>query len=228
MAGLADQMMIHTRVTTSVTDGMSLEDPELLRVPFVLFTASSPFEYTQSEALGLGRYLVSGGFLYIETVGYHNPRPPHRPEEVETPTLRLLIADAFRAVDMVEGKDWRLKRLDMTHPVYHSFFDLDSLPRGFRDVALPTLGAHFDQVTPRYLMGIYKGEEMVGIYSWKGFSTFWAGEAERTRAFDRARSVQGGYDIGGEEVQPYRLGVNILLYALTRQGSNAQRMVATR
>ncbi|MFA6110328.1 MAG: hypothetical protein WDA75_16300 [Candidatus Latescibacterota bacterium] len=32
--------------------------------------------------------------------------------------------------------------------------------------------------------------------------------------------------IGGEELKPYDLGVNVLVYALTQEGSLARRLVA--
>jgi hypothetical protein len=59
------------------------------------------------------------------------------------------------------------------------------------------------------------------------YTDFWAGEAERTREQDEAGNVANGrFSIGGEELRPYDLGINILVYALTREGSLAQQLVA--
>ena len=68
----------------------------------------------------------------------------------------------------------------------------------------------------------------VGLYSRKNYADFWAGRAEQTREADRAASFIGAFDMGGEELPVYDLGVNILVYALTREGSLAQKLVATK
>ena len=51
------------------------------------------------------------------------------------------------------------------------------------------------------------------------------GEAHRQREWDRAHGI-GGRITGADELPAYDLGVNILVYALTREGSLAQQLVA--
>ncbi len=120
----------------------------------------------------------------------------------------------------------------MDHPVYHSYHDIDSLPRGMRDIWFWywSESVRPDQ-TPDYLEGIYARGEMVGVYSMKNYGDFWAGIAERLREDDARESFVGMLSTGGAptvgpEPGAYRLGVNILVYALTREGSLAQRLVA--
>ena len=66
------------------------------------------------------------------------------------------------------------RRLEITHPLYHCFYDVNSLPRGMR-------GMHFivgGQDTPRtldYLESIVVEEQLVGVYSMRGYADFWAG-----------------------------------------------------
>ena len=43
-----------------VRDAVSLEDPQLLQVPFVLLTVDTPFEFTDCAAAHLGAYLTGG------------------------------------------------------------------------------------------------------------------------------------------------------------------------
>jgi len=69
------------------------------------------------------------------------------------------------------------------------------------------------------------GERMVGLYSMKNYADFWAGVAERGRELDEATSTLGMF-IGGEEVRAYELGINILVYVLTQEGSLAQKLVS--
>ena len=68
LQGLADKMVAKTQVHVEVRDAVSLEDPQLLQVPFVLLTVDTPFEFTDSEAANLGAYLTGDGVLLVERV----------------------------------------------------------------------------------------------------------------------------------------------------------------
>ena len=226
--GLADQMNAHTGIRTQVLDGLALDDPRLLQAPFLLFTVSAPFEGTRAEARTLGEYLRSGGFLYAEVVRrLSHGQAPSGADELDLPALRHFIRQALAAVGYREGPDWRFQRLDMAHPLFHCYYDITSLPRGFRDMIFWYWSGDSRAVpTPAYLEGIMIGDRMVGVYSLKNYADFWAGAAEKVSERDRASSRVGVFDIGGEELPVYKLGVNLLVYALTREGSLAQRLVA--
>jgi len=43
-------MVASTQVHVEVLDAVAFDDPQLLQVPFVLLTASAPFEFTEAEA----------------------------------------------------------------------------------------------------------------------------------------------------------------------------------
>ena len=60
LRGLADEMNQRTGVRTQVLDGINLDDPRLLQVPFLLLTVNYEIAFTQTEAKNLGRYLTSG------------------------------------------------------------------------------------------------------------------------------------------------------------------------
>ena len=64
----------------------------------------------------------------------------------------------------------------------------------------------------------------MGLYSQKDYPDFWAGEAEYIRTTTNIANER--LSIGGEELPVYDLVVNVLVYALTREGSLAQRLVA--
>ena len=68
LRGLADKMSERTGVHTQVLDGIDLDDPLLMQVPFLLLTINYEVAFTQAEAKNLGRYLTSGGFLYTDIV----------------------------------------------------------------------------------------------------------------------------------------------------------------
>ena len=216
--GLADKMVANTQVHVEVRDAIRLDDPQLLQVPFVLLTASTPFEFTEMEAANLGAYLTSGGFLFAEIV--RELRPDYSDAELDIPAVRALIRTSLQAAGYQEWKDWRFTRLELTHPLYHCFYDVESLPRGMRDMHY--VGSV--RLTPDYLEGIVVGEQLVGVYSMRGYAGFWAGNAEKEQeTFDVANSP---FLASAEEPLVYNLGINLVVYALTREGSLARQLIA--
>ena len=217
LQGLADKMVASTQVHVEVRDAVRLDDPQLLQVPFVLLTVSGPFEFTETEAANLGAYLTAGGFLFAEIV--RDLRPNYSDADLDIPAVRSLVRASFQAVGYQEWKDWQFKRLELTHPIYHCFYDMGSLPRGMRDMHY--VGSV--RLTPDYLEGIVVGDQLVGVYSMRGYADFWADIAEQeSEAFDVANSP---FLASAEEPLVYNLGVNIVVYALTREGSLARQLV---
>ena len=222
--GLSDKMTEHTGVRTEVLDGLSLDDGRLLEVPFLLLTSTFTFPFTDSEARNLGRYLTTGGFVFAD-VADRGGRPLKG--DYDLPALRSFIRAAFSRVGFREGMDWGFQRLEMSHPVYRCFFDIGTLPGGFRDKRRYDSyhTPNFDP-SPDYLEGIEVGGRLAGIYSMKNYTDFWGGEAERIREEDEAANTAGKFTISAEELAAYELGINILVYALTREGTLAQKLVA--
>ena len=160
LQGLADKMTDKTQVHVEVRDAVRLDDPQLLQVPFVLMTVNTPFEFTDSEAANLGAYLTGGGFLFVDIVSmlWNN----YRDDELDIPSVRSLIRASFQAVGYQERKDWQFRRLEPTHPLYHCFYDVNSLPRGMRDMHFIVGGQDTPLTPPDYLEGIMVGEQLVG------------------------------------------------------------------
>ena len=227
LQGLADKMVASTQVHAEVLDAVALDDPQLLQVPFVLLTASDHFEFTEAETANLGAYLTSGGFLFAEIVrelGYH-----YSDDELDIPAVRSLIRASLQAAGYQEWKDWQFRRLELTHPIYHCFYDVESLPRGMRDMhyANYATGAGMrTPPTPDYLEGIVVGDQLVGVYSMRGYADFWAGIAEQEKEVFATLSNISPFLASAEEPMVYNLGVNFLVYALTREGSLTQQLVA--
>ena len=221
LQGLADKMVASTQVHVEVRDAVALDDPQLLQVPFVLLTAGAPFEFTEAEAANFGAYLTSGGFLFVDIVRILWPN--YSDDELDIPAVRSLIRTSFQAVGYQEWKDWQFTRLERTHPLYHCFYDVDSLPRGMRDMHFIT--ADQPPLTPDYLEGIVVGEQLAGVYSMRGYADFWTGVAKQER--DRWFEVDNSpFLTSAEEPLVYNLGVNLVVYALTREGSLARQLVA--
>ena len=223
--GLADKMVATTQVHVEVRDAVALDDPQLLQVPFVLLTANAPFEFTGAETANLGAYLTSGGFLFAEIVRVLLPK--YSDADLDIPAVRSLIRASFQAVGYQEWKDWQFTRLELTHPIYHCFYDVGSLPRGMRDMHFVFDGQDYPPRTPDYLEGIMVGEQLAGVYSMRGYADFWAGTAERMRDEGLRNNISNSPFLfsGVDEMSVYNLGVNLVVYALTREGSLARQLV---
>ena len=152
-----------------VRDAVRLDDPQLLQVPFVFMTVNTPFEFTDSEAAQLGAYLTSGGFLFVDIGRFL--QASYSDDELDIPAVRSFIRASFQAVGYQEWKDWQFKRLELTHPIYHfyhCFYDINSLPRGMRDMHFLT--GESPPLTPDYLEGIVVEEQLVGVYSMRDYA----------------------------------------------------------
>ncbi|MDE2812149.1 MAG: DUF4159 domain-containing protein [Gemmatimonadota bacterium] len=222
LQGLADKMTAETQVHVEVRDAVRLDDPQLLQVPFVLMTIDTPFEFTASEAANLGAYLTSGGFLFVDIGRFLQAN--YSDVELDIPAMRSFIRSSFEAVGYQEWKDWQFKRLELTHPLYHCFYDVNSLPRGMRDMHF--IVGDYPPRTPDYLEGIVVGEQLVGVYSMRGYADFWSGIAKETLDFIMVNNmVNSSFLVSAEEPLVYNLGVNVVVYALTREGSLARQLV---
>ena len=106
---------------------------------------------------------------------------------------------------LVQGKDFWSERLPEDHPVYTSFFDLGGgMPFGYP----PSMGQGKLGVRPwNYLMGYYIKGRLVGITPGDGG---WGWENEI---------------MGGSSTRQLQLAVNIIIYALTQEGSITQRLM---
>ena len=222
LQGLADKMVTNTQVHVEVRDAVRLDDPRLLQVPFVLMTFASSFEFTASEAANLGAYLTGGGFLFADIVRFLWPN--YKDDELDIPAVRSLIRASFQAVGYQEWKDWQFARLELTHPLYHCFYDVNSLPRGMRDMHF--IAGEYPPPTPNYLEGIVVGEQLVGVYSMRNYADFWAGISRAMMDWSLDNNVINHSSLfSAEEPLVYNLGVNLLVYALTREGSLARQLV---
>ncbi len=222
LQGLADKMMAKTQVHVEVRDAVRLDDPQLLQVPFVLLTVNTPFDFTDSEAANLGAYLTGGGFLFVDIVSML--WADYSDTELDIPAARSLIRASFEAVGYQEWKDWQFSRLAITHPLYHSFYDVNSLPRGMRDMHF--LAGDYPPRTPDYLEGIVIGDQLAGVYSLRNYADFWAGIGRELVDWSLVNNVANhSMLVSAEEPLVYNLGVNLVVYALTREGSLARQLV---
>ena len=107
---------------------LRMDDPELLNYPVSYLSEPGYWYPSDSEAAGLRTYLAKGGFLIVDDF--------HFSEEwqVFEAAMRKVLPEA------------RVERLDVSHPVFNSFFSIKSL-----DVPYP------GRLGERGLMGAFYG-----------------------------------------------------------------------
>lgn len=88
---------------------MRMDDPELLKFPIAYLSEPGYWFPSESEVLGLRNYINKGGFLIVDDF--------HFPEEWAV--FDIAIHKVLPGV--------RIERLDITHPIFNSFFPIKTL-----------------------------------------------------------------------------------------------------
>jgi hypothetical protein len=157
---------------------LTLDDPDLGSFPFAYMSEPGAWIVDDNEAAALRAYLTKGGFLIFDDFrGW------------DLDNLREQLAKVI--------PDARLVQLDATHPIFHSFFEIDSLDFvQFYDRGEPAVffGVFEDNDPSKRLLIVANHNNDIGEY-WEFSDT--------------------GYvpiDLSNEA---YKLGVNYVVYAMT-------------
>ena len=86
-----------------------MDDPELLKFPVAYLSEPGYWHPTDTEAAGLRTYIRKGGFLIVDDFHFDNEWV------VFERAMRKVLPDAV------------IERLDLSHPVFNSFFAIQSL-----------------------------------------------------------------------------------------------------
>lgn len=116
------------RPNLEAADVLDLDDPQLFRYPLAYLSEPGYWFPSPTEAEGLRTYLQKGGFLIVDDFHF-----PNEWAVFETAMRRVLPSA-------------RIHRLDASHPIYNSFFAIESL-----DVPYPGTSG------PNALMGEFYG-----------------------------------------------------------------------
>ena len=201
---LADGINTYTGIQAKVADHMFLDSPELLRTPFVYITDKDGFELTDQEIENLGHYMRSGGFVFAD-----NDRPDLNFGPAEA-SLKRLFKQAL-------GRDGRLEKIPNSHPIFHSYFDLDGPPvggeylsvRGNPDVfyynSAEQTDVYYQPDEAQFLEGVFVDGRLVAVYSDMGYGSIWQDEFENEPQL--------------------RMGVNLVVFAMTQEGSISQQQI---
>jgi len=163
---------------------LSLEDPELFKYPVIYLIEPSWWEMTDAEAVALRTYILKGGFVIIDDFkmpgGMGGPGWDHF-----AANMRRVLPEA-RFFDM-----------DASHPIFHCFFDIDSLeivPQAY-NAGRPIFRGVYEDNDPT------KPLRMIINYN-TDISQFWEWSDRGLRPIEQTNEA-------------YKLGVNYIIYGLT-------------
>ena len=160
-----------------------LDDPALFRYPIAYVIEPDWWTMTDNEARALRDYLQKGGFLIVDDFKGRNFRGGGGWEVFERNMKRALPQGRF--VD-----------LDISHPIFHSFFEIKSLdvPQAYVN-GHPLFRGLFEENDPTKRLQI-----MVNFNT--DISQFWEWSGTGFRSISDTN-------------ESYKLGVNYLIYGLT-------------
>jgi hypothetical protein len=162
---------------------VALDDPELCKYPVAYMTEAGYWTMTDHEAAAFGAYLQKGGFAIFDDFR-GDFRGGGGWENFEANMARVIPGARF--LDM-----------DASHPIFHSFFEIDSLdiiPQDY-DRGRPILRGLFEGNDP--------GKRVMAMVNYNtDVSNFWEFSGTGLRPID-------------ESNQAYKLGVNYIIYGMT-------------
>lgn len=213
---LAEQVTKYTRIQCDVSETFEVSSAKILKTPWVLIPAKASFKLTDSEADVLGTYLTQGGFVFAgDTL--------HNIKSWTSASFREMFEQALLTKDKKLGRQWRFERLPQQHALYHCFFDFDSLPLGFDDWNVAYGGQHQYGVpyAVDYMDGIVLDGRLIGLMDYKGYFDCWAW----FNPIDGFRRFGMNSPVVWDGTRQYQLGVNIIVFVLTQEGSITKRVM---
>lgn len=201
---LSDAVNRFTNITSKVDKHLFIDSSRIYDSPFVFLCVDNQFELTEIESRNFGDYLRKGGFAVFD-----NGEPTKEFGAAEA-SLRRAYRDAL-------GSAANFLPIPNNHGVYHSFYDFnDGPPQGSeanRNIANGrsnttesiNYAGHRATMTKQvlYLEGITIDNRLCCIYSDKGYASKW--------------------DETSNNEPQLKMGVNMVVFALTQEGSIAQQ-----
>lgn len=190
LPNVAKAVESYTDIKMDFGQFITMDSDKLMNCPLVVLTGEAAFQYSQSEAENLGRYLRKGGFMFFDDSS----------DEVMIGSpldrvARQLIKDAL-------GSEIVFEKLPEQHPLYHIFFDFNGPPIGF-DYRF----AKRNKAPYTFLEGVFIDSRLAVLISNKAYCKFW----------DHAFSAESEHGMS-DPTRQLQFGVNIVIFALTQPG----------
>ncbi len=162
---------------------LAADDPDLFKYPVAYVSEPGHWTLTADEAEGLRNYLLKGGFLIFDDFADRYYGGADEWSVFERGMLQVL-------------PDARPMRLDFSHPIFHSFFEIDSLDlrHPYQPVYAEFWGIFEDNDPNKRLLVIANYNADIGDY-WEWSDSGWLPIPLSNEA--------------------YKLGINYIVYAMT-------------
>jgi hypothetical protein len=160
----------------------ALDDPELMKYPVAYFSEPGGWHPTDKEVEGFRKYLLKGGFVIFDDFGEQRG--------FDQGDWLNLVQQMQRVLP-----GYQIVRLDESHPIFHSFYDLtlNIIDRTYRGI--PAYYGIFENNDPK--------KRLIAILNYNNdIGEFWEYSDE-------------GFDPIALTNEAYKLGVNYVIYALT-------------
>lgn len=163
--------------TTATSNVLDLDDPAIYRHPVIYLSEPGFWSLTATEAEHLRQYLLKGGFIIFD--------------DFEGDQWYNFESQLKKALP-----EHRLMPIDVSHPIFHSFFDMKTIdfPHPLVNVNPSYFGLFEDNDPAKRMMGIVNYNNDVAEY-WE-----W--------------SATGLFPVNFTS-EAYKLGVNYVVYAMT-------------
>jgi len=97
---------------------VQLEDPEIFKYPFLYISEPGFMQLSDIEVKNLGEYIRRGGFIMADDF---------REQGCLLPDIQNNEFEIFRHYLALAVPEYKLVRLDVSHPIFHQFFDIETL-----------------------------------------------------------------------------------------------------
>ncbi len=157
---------------------LTFDDPELMRYPIAYLSEPGYWIPSDAEVAGLRTYLMKGGFLIVDDF---MRREWYNFEQ----QMRRVLPDG------------RIDRLEVSHKIFHSFFDIASLDMSYPhdpNLKAEFLGIHEGNDKSRRLMVVINYNNDIGDYM--------------------EHSGQGWWPVNTSN-DAYKMAINYVIYGLT-------------
>jgi len=169
------------RVTPNSYKIVQLSSDEVFKYPFLYLSEPGFLKLNDKEIKNLGEYIRRGGFIMVDD--FRTAAYLHGPEELEV--LRYYLKRALPERELVQ--------IDLSHPIFHSFFDIHTLKMN------PPYG---DFVPQFWGMSDEHGNlQVIANYN-NDIGDFW-------------KYLDHGDKPLKDSSQAIRLGINYIVYAMT-------------
>jgi len=174
-----------TAITPSPSGGniFRMDDPELMKFPLAYLSEPGYWYPSDSEVQGLRTYIAKGGFLIVDDFHYQNEW-----NVFEVAMMRVLPKA-------------KIVRLDLTHPIFNTFFAIKTLE-------VPYPGTTLEQGLIGEFYGIYEDNDPTKRLSVVINYNMDIGDYME-------HSATGRYAVDPSN-EAYKFGINYLMYGMTR------------